>query len=288
MRILILVLCLSNTLTSVLSQDISAQIKDSNSLLPIQYVNVGVVGKNIGTVSDSLGNFQLSLTSVLNTDVLRISSIAYATKDYNIGDLRVSGFPKIILMDEEIVQLKEIVISNKKEESIQLGLKKKYGYPIPLYKGVQTKIAFPQKNYHHEIGTRFANSKIFNLDSVQLNFAECNIEYVNVRLNVYSIKGDRIKNILDQPIYITLSKEQILSFPVINLTDHNIEITSDFLVTVENYKQLKNGALYFLANFKRRGKPYPTYYRHSSQGDWLKLTSKKSKPIGISILTFGH
>jgi hypothetical protein len=275
-------------LTSILGQDISAQIKDSKTQLPIQYANIGIVGKNIGTVSDSLGDFKLSLTNVLDIDTLRISIIAYKTKNYKVGDLRNSEFPKTVLMDESIVQLNEIIINNQNGKPFQLGLKKKYGYPIPLYKGVQSKVAFPQKGYRHEIGTRFTNSKIMSLDSIQLNFAECNVDEINLRLNVYSIQEGRFENILSQPIYITLNKKEALDFPIINLVKHTIEIDSDFLVTIENYKKMGDGALYILANFKSRGRKYPTYYRHSSQSNWIKHRSKKSKTFGISILAFGH
>lgn len=288
MRILIFILCLLNPLNSTFGQDISAQIKDSKTQLAIQYANIGIVGKNIGTVSDSLGNFKLSLTNVLDTDTLRISIIAYKAKNYKVGDLRNSEFPKIVLMDESIVQLNEIIISNQNGKPFQLGLKKKYGYPIPLYKGVQSKVAFPQKGYRHEIGTRFTNSRIMSLDSIQLNFAECNVDEINLRLNVYSVQEDRFENILSQPIYITLSKKEALDFPIINLVQHTIEIDSDFLVTIENYKKIGDGAVYILANFKSRGRKYPTYYRHSSQSNWIKHTSKKSKTFGISILAFGH
>lgn len=288
MRILILFLCCLNPVVTILAQDISSQIKDSKTQLPIQYVNIGIVGKNIGTVSDSLGNFQLSLTSAFDTDTLKISIITYKTINYNIGDLRASEFPNTILMDEKIVQLKEVVISNEKRKAIKLGLKRKYSYPIPLYKKVSSKVAFPQKNGSHEIGTRFTNSKTIHLDSIQLNFAECNLDNVEIRLNIYSIKNDIIENILIQPIYISLTKENALNFPIIDLTEHNIQVESDFLITIENHMQIKDGALYLLANFKSKGKMYPTYYKKSSQSNWVKLETKKYKTIGISILTFGH
>ena len=288
MKILILILSLINPFASVFCQDISAEIKDSKSQLPIQYVNIGIVGKNIGTVSDTLGNFQLSLIHALNTDTLRISSIAFVTKDYNIGDLRKSNFPKIILMDEAIVQLKEVLISNEERIPFQLGLKRKYAYPIPLYKKVSTKVAFPQISISHEIGTRFKNSKTICLDSIQLNFAECHLDQLEIRLNVYAIKNEFIKNSLTQPIYISLTKADALSFPVINLSAYAIELESDFLITIENHKKIPNRSLYLLATTKSKGKLYPTYYRHSSQGNWTKLKSKKPKALGISILAFVH
>ena len=288
MRISLLFLCCLNPIISIIAQDISSQIKDSKTQLPIQYVNIGIVGKNIGTVSDSLGNFQLSLTNAIDTDTLRISIIAYKIKNYKIGDLRATEFPNTILMDEEVVQLKEVVISNEKHEAIQLGLKRKYSYPIPLYKKVSAKVAFPQKNGSHEIGTRFTNSKTIYLDSIQLNFAECNLDTIEIRFNIYSIKNEIIKNILTRPIYISLTKEDALRFPIIDLTKHNIEVESDFLITLENHTQMPAGALYFLANFKSKGKMYPTYYKKSSQSNWVKLETKKYKTIGISILAFGH
>ena len=288
MKILILILSFLNPLVSVLGQDISSQVKDSKTQLPIQYVNIGIVGKNIGTVSDSLGNFKLSLVNALDADTLRISAIAFVTKDYKIGDLRATEFPKIILMDEAVVQLKEVVISNVKRKPFQLGLKRKYSYPIPLYKKVSAKVAFPQKNGSHEIGTLFTNSKTIALDSVQLNIAECNLDNLEIRLNVYSIKNEIIKNILKQPIYISLTKEDALNFPIIDLTEHNIEVESDFLITIENHKQMKDGSLYLLANFKAKGKMYPTYYKKGSQSSWVKLKTKKYKNIGISILAFAH
>jgi len=288
MRILILILCCLNPLISVIAQDISSQIRDSKTQFPIQYVNIGIVGKNIGTVSDSEGNFQLSLTNTLDTDSLKISLIPYKTKSYYIGNIRASGFPKTILMDERIVQLNEVVISNEKREVIQLGLKRKYAYPIPLYKKVSSKVAFPQKNGSHEIGTRFTNSKIIYLDSIQLNFAECNIDIVEIRLNIYSIKNNIIENILIQPIYISLTKEEALNFPIIDLTEQNIDVESDFLITIENHLQIRDRALYFLANYSSKGKLYPTYYKNSSQSNWVELKTKKYKTIGISILAFGH
>ncbi len=288
MRSIVLILCCLAVFISVSAQNIISQITDSNSGLPVQFANIGIVGKNIGTVSDTEGKFQLSLVNVLDTDTLRISMIAYVTKKFNVGEFRKSEFPKKIQMNKNVFQLQEVVVSKQQQASIQLGLKKKYSYPIPLYKGAETKIPFPQKDYRHEIGVRFTNSKIISLDSIQLNFAECNIDNLKLRLNVYAIKDENINNILTKPIYISLSNEDAINLPIINLIEQRINIASDFLVTVENYAQIEDKALYFFANFKSKGKQYPTYYRHSSQSNWVRLKSKKNKVIGLSLLVFVH
>lgn len=288
MKVILCICCLLNPLSLTFGQTIAGQIRDSKTKLPIQYVNIGIVGKNIGTISDAQGNFRLSLATISDSDSLRISMIGYLSKEYKIGAIDVAGFPKIIYMDERIILLQEAVMGNENETAFQFGLEQKYCYPIPLYKGAESKVAFPQKNYRHEIGTRFSNSRTITLDSIQLNVAECNVDRLDFRLNIYSIHDDVIENRLSKPIYITLSKSDALNSPRIDLSGRGITIDSDFLITIENYKQLKDGAIYLFANFKRRAKAYPTYYKDGIQGNWVQLKTKKLKPIGISILAFGH
>lgn len=286
MKTFLLILCLLQSSLFVFGQDVSAQIKDFKTQKPIEYVNIGILKKEIGTVSDSLGFFKISLLNVLNLDTLRISAIGYKTKNFSIKELRSKEFLRIIFLKEEVIQLKEIIISNKEREPFQLGLKKEYCYPLPFYKKVSGQVHFPQKNLFHEIGTRFKNSKTIQLDSIQINFARVNLYNLKFRLNIYTIENEKITNILKQPIYVSLSKEEALNFPVINLKKNNIELDFDFLITIENHKKLQNGALTFLANAKSRGKNYPTFYRDNSQGNWIELKSKKKKPVAISLLAF--
>lgn len=56
-----------------------------------------------------------------------------------------------------------------------------------------------------------------------------------------------------------------------NLHKHNIQVSGDFLVTLEHVKNLGKGGLYFCAQLGR------SWYRKTSQGDW------GSAPIGVSI-----
>lgn len=288
MKKLFLLFCFLNPLVAVFGQIISGQIKNSKTQNPIEYINIGIVGKEIGTVSDVFGNFKLSLNNALDSDTLRISAISFRAKNYKIADLRATEFPKIILLDEEIVQLAEVIISNKKHEPFQLGLKKKYCYPIPLYKKVSSNLPFPQQNYSHEIGARFTNTKTIKLDSIQFNLVQCNLDTLEFRVNIYSIKNEQIKNVLTKPIYIKLTKPAALNFPKIDVTKYDIILESDFLITIENHKQIPNGAMFILANAKKKGEKYPAYYRSSSQSNWVAIKSKKNKTVAISLLAFVH
>lgn len=274
--------------TSVLGQNVTGQVIDTNTKEPIPYVNIGIIGKNIGTVSDAYGNFKLSVTDALASDSLRFSMVSYEAKTFAITDVRRFGIPKSIALNERHIELREVIVSGEMASQITLGLARKHCYPIPLYKGASSNLAFPQAGYRHEIGTRFPNNELIYLDSIQINLAASNVDTLPLRLNIYEIKNETINNILAEPIYISLTKKEAESYPIIDLTKYQIEVKSDFLVTIENYKHLPGGSIKILANFKAKGRKYPTYYRSSSQSNWIRFLTKKSKDIGLSIVVFGQ
>ena len=62
MKIFIIVLLLSSNVL-LWGQQISGSVFEMNSDIPVEYVNIGIVGKNVGTVSDHNGNYTLQLDS---------------------------------------------------------------------------------------------------------------------------------------------------------------------------------------------------------------------------------
>lgn len=269
-------------------QTISSRVIDTKTGQPIAYVNIGIVGENIGTVSNEDGVFELSITDASDTDTLRFSMISYLTKEFTVADLRRSGISESIMLDQRHIELSEVVVAAQKATQIKLGLDRKHCYPIPLYKGASSNIAFPQEGYRHEIGTRYSNTNLIYLDSIQLNFAASNADTLEFRLNVYAIENEIMSNILVEPIYILLSKKEAENFPIIDLSKYQIEVESDFLVTIENYKHLPGGSIKIMANFKAKGRMYPTYYRSNSQSNWVRFQTRKSKGIGLSFVVFAQ
>ena len=286
--IILLILLIIEFESALFAQTISGRVVDSKTDQPISYVNVGIVGKNMGTVSGLDGDFKFSISGASDKDTLRFSMISYVTKDFLISDIRKSGISESIKMNEKTIQLQEVIVTNQNASVIVLGVERKNCYPIPLYKGASSNLAFPQNDYRHEIGTRFTNVSPLILDSIQLNLAEANLDRLEFRINVYLIENEIMSNILTKPIYISLNKEEAENFPTIDLTMYQIKVNSDFLITIENYKKMAGGSLKILANFKSKGELYPTYYRNNSQSHWTKLQTSKSKDIGMSLLVFGQ
>src|SRR5690606_40313860 len=59
------------------AQTISGQVTDQETGEALEFVNVGVLNRNIGTVTDEQGNFSLPLSPKNDADTLRISLIGY-------------------------------------------------------------------------------------------------------------------------------------------------------------------------------------------------------------------
>ena len=62
------------------AQPISGTLTDAATSAGLPYVNIGVVGKDLGTVSTEQGRYQLQFREELANDTVRISSLGYQTR----------------------------------------------------------------------------------------------------------------------------------------------------------------------------------------------------------------
>lgn len=267
------------------AQEIVGEVVDFKSGQAIAFVNIGVVGKNIGTVSDENGRFSLSITDALDEDELRFSFVGYESYQIVLQSIRSKGLTSPVLMKEKTVEINEVVVTSKRLIPGKMGLPKKKCYPIPFYKKVISNVPFPQEGYRHEIGTLFKNDQPVYLDSVQFNFSDYAIDTLDLRVNLYAYQNDQFVNVLQQPIYLHLTGLKSTLSPVIDLSPLTLSFEGDFLVTIENYKIMEDNSCGLLANFKSIGKEYPTYYRSNSQSEWQNLTHK-SRNFGLSFVVF--
>ena len=68
---------------SLPAQTIQSRVLDLNTREPIPFVNIGILGKNHGTVSDDAGKFSLEVPKAgwSSSDTLRFSAIGYQSVD---------------------------------------------------------------------------------------------------------------------------------------------------------------------------------------------------------------
>src|SRR5262245_60451962 len=111
------------TVKICMAQTFSGLIFDSKTKEPIQYVNIGIVKKAIGTVSDEKGAFNITLEDQYNADTLRISMIGYETQNFVVADFKKQFPPQdaTILLKPTVSELKEVVVKPGKIKYTQLG-----------------------------------------------------------------------------------------------------------------------------------------------------------------------
>jgi len=95
----------------------SGIVKDSTTSKYIRYVNIGIRGKSLGTVSNDKGEFKITIPlKYQNTDSLTFSCIGYEKKEVELSSLSVQG-KNIIFLNPKVVQLDEVKIISKKLKS---------------------------------------------------------------------------------------------------------------------------------------------------------------------------
>lgn len=248
------------------SQEFKGQIHDSNNENPISYVNVGIIGRNIGTVSDINGRFNLKSHAGIEYDTIRISCIGYHSKNLLIKDILDNNLNldsvKITLIPETY-KIGEVQIAGDKPKQVTLGnpIKDNDNQKIRtdslLGSEIGLVIRIPRKN------------KKYKLKDFTFNLADHDFE-AEIRINIYNLVGSKPKeNILREPIYYSIpSDKEIL---MVDLADYDIIINDDFFISIENFKGIPS--------MDKRLKFYGVsglgdsrcFYRMVSQGGWNKI-----------------
>lgn len=257
-----LFLCLFFSLCSltVISQSyLEGYVKDSKTHEILSYVNIGIIGKNVGTVSNQKGGFKILLDDKYSNDSLRFSMLGYSSKTYKITDaIKKFTNPVVIDLEPRSVQLDEVVIQSR-------PFKKKILGNTTESKAVSA--GFSSNELGNEVGIviKIKNKPTY-IEAFNVSIANNKYDTVKFRINFYTLKdGLPDKNILRQPIIVkTTLKTGILS---VDLRKYNIVVDEDFFAALEWIEDLGKDGLYFSASLMGS----PIIARYTSQGDWRKV-----------------
>lgn len=262
MKILLILIFLISC-NATFGQTITGILYNSESRKPIEFANIGIVGKNVGTVTAVNGNFSFYVDSKYDNDTILFSIIGYETRLIKTADLRKQD-ENIVLLDEKTYELTEVIIKPKIFKQRTLGVNTKI-------KGISA--GFEDNILGYELGVLMRVKKTAFIKNVNINIAHCSYDTIFYRLNIYKVTGEMdFENILREPIYIEMTKESVKDQIQIDLQSKNIVVDGDFLITLEHVKNLGKGNLYFCARLMNK-----TYYRKTSQGKW------ETAQVGISI-----
>lgn len=244
---------------------LKSKVVDARGGQGIGYVNIGILGKNLGTVSDEHGQFELGIPDNHRNDTLLFSCVGYEVVRVPIALLLEMRMP--VFMTAKVMPLKPVQVEASR-------LKEKYF-------GIYTESAMIQAGFNQNIlgkecGVLMSTKKAALLDQVQINFGKCTYDSVFFRLNVYQeTDSGTFENILREPLLFAFSKVEVEETLAIDVRPYNIEVKGNFMISVEYMRDLGPGTLYFKSRLNKS-----SYIRPTSQAAWIKTD------VGISIGVF--
>jgi hypothetical protein len=257
------------------------RVLDSKTGQPIPFVNIGVLNRGIGTVTNAEGEFLLQFypREVGKGDVLRLSSLGYLPQEIPLERLnpRVAEFT--FRLQPDPIALQEVVVTDK----ALLEAEETHGYPDLLGKGIgywKDSVALGG-----ELASRIRLRKgLYRLNSLFFHTLENPSDSLLLRINLYSpdskagIPGENL-NKSGRNILHTLPASKI--FSVIDLRPFDIWARNDVIVSLEllGVYGSKLVGLTLPAGKYPNGK---SFRRYASQDSWESIDGAV---VGFSLQT---
>lgn len=241
--------------TSSYSQKIiCGRIIDSETKQSLQYVNIGIKDKGIGTVSLKNGAFTLKLNSELNNfDTLLISVIGYNSKKVSINQLK-KDTSEIFLMPQ-IYNIQEIIIKPIERKIVGSISKSKRMYAY-FYSNVAL---------GGEIGSiiEFHNYPC-KIEDISFNNISNDWDSIKCRIHMYKLNDNNpISDLVKQNIYFTINSQK--GKMTFDLSKYNLVADEKILVTFELLETFgKNDRIIKISAAKSES----LYSRFISQDKW--------------------
>ncbi|MCD8742102.1 carboxypeptidase-like regulatory domain-containing protein [Mucilaginibacter roseus] len=238
------------------AQLVEGVVTDAGSGQPLAYVNVGIVGKSIGTVTDDKGRYKLDLKGSVS-DTVKISMIGY--KPFVLlSSAFASGYQgKTVKLEADNIKLKEVTVKPKKWKTAVLG---------NTTKSKSSNSGFSSSRLGHELGRiiKIKRSPTY-LKRFNASISSGPADSVKMRLNFYSVKNGLPDQILQhQNIFVTLHNgDDEIS---VNLEPYNIYVEDDFFVSLE-WIQSARGGVMFSSSFLSGA----LVWRETSQARWERV-----------------
>jgi pimeloyl-ACP methyl ester carboxylesterase len=236
----------------------------------LPYVNLGVPGRNQGTVSRPDGSFRLALKEVRADDTLRVSLLGYQTLNLTLARVTEGATPGglRLTLAEQTQALPEVVVRT------DASVVKVLGNPTEsrFFSG-----GFGPNQLGAQIGIPVrARKKPMRVEKVDFHVSYNTYDSLTLRLNVYQLEnGVPGQNLLRENVLLRLGK-QTGRF-AFDLSGHNLVIREDVLMALELLDGQGAETRFFLSAGVFNGS---TYYRRASQGTWRKA---KGAGVGIQV-----
>jgi hypothetical protein len=237
---------------------VSARLIDSKTGKPVEFANIGIPMRSLGTVSDEEGKFSLTIPDSLLDENLRFSMIGYKSRMLSGNELTTNS---VVSLEPQSHTLQEITVSVPRQKIKVLGNETRSS-------GVT--IGFKKNNLGTELAVKLnIKHPKTQIRRFMLNIVGNTLDTIPVfRLNIYKADhdGNPGENILTQNTIVSLPAKT--GFMEVDLRQQNIVVDDDVFISLEWIKNLGDvSGLYFSTKLVGTG----TWYRITSQDKWEKV-----------------
>jgi len=263
-RILFFLLCYLVISPAIGEVTINGQVTDQVGM-PLSYVNIGIVGTKIGTITALDGSYSLLLTESFNQEaaVIRFSSIGYESLTIPVVQF-INSKRYNVKLQEKVFILKTAVVKPKFNHLKKIGTTKtntKRDVRFAISKAAN-------QNLGSEVGKRFKfGKKTVFLEKCFFYVKYNNFDTVRFSINVYTLKnGKPVQSLLKENIIteITNKKKGWLS---VDLSPYELYANTPIILSAAWVYHSKEGN-YLSLPLKWPAFGNQHFYKFGSQDKW--------------------
>jgi len=258
MKRTILILIFLSLSTISFSQELllKGKIFDSKTASPIVYCNIGVLNKDLGTLSNANGEFLLNFEKISEKDTILFSHLGYETIKIGFDKLK----ERLRKNDTLFLDSNTIILDEVKIKNYDFSKKMTFGYD---FKHPRVSYEFIDFKSGSEICRYFENKNTLLIEKLIFQVNDNELKNLKLRVNFYDVKNGKPNNKLnDTDIFInTKHHKGRLKF---DLTNYKLIIDTNFFVSLEAVDVQGNGVFLFGGEWYG-GK---VFYKRSSHDEW--------------------
>lgn len=245
---------------------LKGKVIDQENTTTLAYVNIGIVGTGLGTISDANGAFELYLKTTNNEEqIIRFSYLGYESKEYTIAALRLLNGKKIALNKTRIT-LKTVEVRPDLLSSKTIGHKK-------IKTSLRTNFSIskkPNQNLGTAIGRRFnIGKKTSQLSEFKFYVGGNNFDTIRFRVNIYTIKNSRPNQLLNKTAIITTLIQHQKGWVTVDLSMQQLFVKEDVIISLEWIEHSQKGQILQLPITMPVFATH--FYKYGSQDKWKRF-----------------
>ena len=238
----------------------------------IQYVNIGIENKSIGTVSNSKGAFKLELSDkITKNDTVVFSHIGYNSKKVAVSALIEKNITIKLMPNSN--NLNEVIVEFTKPKSKRFGRTSK-GLSLMHFNFYTAHEKTVDDRLSKEIGIEFKLKKDCKIENLNFNITQNDFKSLKFRLNFYKVENGLPTELLNEKDIIFEIKDNFRGWYTLDLIPFDVFLdkeNEDVAATIQWVESVKtNEKSKYVSISTAISATETSFYREKAMDVWSK------------------